>query len=275
MHTRDGRALHVERRGQGEPVVVFESGNGASRNMWGAVVPAVAARTTAVVYDRSGLGRSAPDSAPRTLDRLADDLLDLVGQVSAGPVVLVGHSWGGPIVRTGAARRPAGIAGLVLVDQTDEGCDLFFAESARRQTRAMMRVAPLLARLGVLRLVARRVAARLPEPEAAGMRREDGTVAATRTQLAELAGYLDDLRRLRDEPLDLPDVPVSVISGTKAGRFERARRDALVAAHRVRADALAQGRHVAAERSGHLVPMTEPALVAGEVLRIVDLIRAR
>ena len=77
-------------------------------------------RTTAVVYDRSGLGRSPADPKSRTLHRLASDLLDHLGH---GPFVLVAHSWGGPIVRVAAAASPGRVAGLVLVDQTDEGCD--------------------------------------------------------------------------------------------------------------------------------------------------------
>src|SRR5687767_3209629 len=93
--TRDGRALHVERHGEGRPVVVLESGMGVSRNMWGAVVPLVATRTTVVVYDRSGLGRSPRADGPRDLARLVDDLLDVLAGLGTGPFVLVGHSWGG------------------------------------------------------------------------------------------------------------------------------------------------------------------------------------
>jgi len=54
---------------------------GASRSSWGAVAPTVAARTTAVVYDRSGLGRSPADPAPRTLSRLAGDLVDVLARL--------------------------------------------------------------------------------------------------------------------------------------------------------------------------------------------------
>ena len=93
---------------------------------------AVAARTTTVAYDRSGLGRSSHDPAPRVLSRLVDDLVDVLDHLGDGPFVLVGHSWGGPIVRCAAAEVPDRVAGLVLVDQTDERCDLFFAKSVSR-----------------------------------------------------------------------------------------------------------------------------------------------
>lgn len=60
------------------PTVVFEAGSAATRSTWASVQTRVAAFTRAVVYDRAGLGRSVPDSAGRTLDRMADDLNDLL-----------------------------------------------------------------------------------------------------------------------------------------------------------------------------------------------------
>lgn len=273
--TRDGRRLHAERHGPDAPgpVVVFEAGMGASRSTWGGVVPLLGPDVAAVVYDRSGLGRSPADPAPRGLDRLADDLIDVLDHLARhghGPAVLVGHSWGGPIVRVVAARIPDRIAGLVLVDQTDETCDLFFAPGAERQQRFARRTMPFAARLGLLRFVAGRLARSLPEPAASAMRAEDGTATATATQLAELDHHLDDLRHLRDHPPVLPDVPITSISGGRIGLGERRRRPALIAAHRAAVTALPRGRHVVAERSGHLVPLTEPAVVAAEIRRILE-----
>lgn len=268
--THDGRRLFVERAGSGSPLVVFEAGMGASHHMWAAVAEIVATRTSTLAYDRSGLGRSPADEAPRTLDRLARDLLDVLATTD-GPVVLVGHSWGGPIVRVAGSQRPERVAGLVLVDPTDEGCALFFGKGAARQTTTMLRLGPAAARVGMLRLGVKKLAARLPEPAARRMRTEDGTVAATRTMCAELTAHVADLERLRDTPLELPDVPVTVISGTVLTRIERGRRPELIAAHRAAAAAFRQGRHVEATRSGHYVPFTEPELVAAEIGRIIDL----
>ncbi len=268
--TGDGRTLHDERAGSGTPTVVFESGMGGSRAMWGAVLPAVAARTSTVVYDRSGLGRSPAAPGPRGLDELVADHLDVLASVD-GPVVLVGHSWGGPIVRVAASRVPDRVVGVVLVDQTEELCDLFFTPKNRSRTAMMMRTLPTIGRLGLFRIPARRLARHLPEPHRSAMRAEDGTAAAVATQVAEVARSIDDLRELRDDPPALPDVPVTVISGTARSRLEpKGQRDDLVVAHRRRAEGLPQGRWVEAARSSHMVPFTEPDLVATEVLRLVD-----
>jgi pimeloyl-ACP methyl ester carboxylesterase len=270
VQTRDGRELFVERRGDGEPTVVFEAGMGGSRSSWGAVAPAISAKTATVVYDRSGLGRSPGDPAPRDLARLVDDHVDLLDALGEGPFVLVGHSWGGPIVRCAAAARSDRIAGIVLVDQTDEDCDLFFTEANERQARVFAKIAPLAGRIGLVRLYVNHLAKRLPEPAAQAFRDEDGTEEALRTHLAEVAASTDDLRRLRADPPKLPDVPVTIISGAKLSRFDRGRREALIAAHRARAEALPQGRHVPADQSGHMIPFTEPELVAREIERILE-----
>jgi pimeloyl-ACP methyl ester carboxylesterase len=70
-------------------------------------------------------------------------------------------------------------------------------------------------------------------------------------------------------------VPVTLISGTRASRLEGKQRPALVAAHRARAEALPQGRHVTTGRAAHMVPFDDPAVVAGEVLRLLDVLAAR
>ncbi|MBE1532768.1 alpha/beta fold hydrolase [Actinomadura algeriensis] len=271
--TRDGRELHLERHGTGRPVVVFESGAGASRNMWGTVVPAISGRATAVVYDRSGLGRSPADPAPRTLARLVADLHDLLDHLGDGPFILVGHDWGGPIVRCVAAERPERVTGLLLVDQDDEASDHYFMPGTRRRMRLSALTDPAAARLGLFRFNLGRLAGKLPEPAATALREEDGTLEATRVQMAEMSTFIDDLQRLRDDPPKLPDVPVTLISGRRSGSFGGGGRASLNTAHRARAETLPRGRHIVAEKSGYLVPFTEPGLLVREILRIMDVTR--
>lgn len=271
--TRDGRALHHVSTGTGRPTVVFESGMGASRSSWGGVVARVAAETRCVTYDRAGLGRSPAAAGPRRLAALVDDLTDLLDHLDDGAYVLVGHSWGGPILRRLTALRPDLVAGLVLVDQTDERCDLYFDASALRQQRWATKALPLLARTRLLRLQVAATTKRLPATARATCLAEDTTVAAARGMQAEFADLEADLRSLLDDPPALGDRPVTWISGTKVGRFGGKVRRALVDTHRSSAAAHPNGRHVEATGSGHLVPTSEPDVVAREVLRLVSGLR--
>ena len=282
VRTRDGRTLYLQRTPgpAGVPTVVLEAGMGATRSSWAAVQRAIARRAPVVVYDRSGLGRSAPDPRPRTLHRLAADLNDLLdgldrladpagpGPLPGGRYVLAGHSWGGPIVRTAAADRPDRIRGLVLVDPTDEGCDLLLSPAFATRQRRTAAVLPLLARLGAARLAAGYLARALPADAAADLRAEWLTPSGIEAYLAEAAPVSADLQRLRDEPPASGRTPVTVVSGAAPAGTGRRERTALNAAHAVRAAAGPQRRHVLALRSGHLVPVTEPELVAGEILRL-------
>src|SRR3546814_1526195 len=92
----------------------------------------------------------------------------------------------------------------------------------------MTALMPIMARVGLVRMGVKRIAAPLPEPARSSMIAEDGTLAATRTLVAEMASFYDDLRHLRDVPLALPDVPVSVISGLVTSRAERGYRTQLI-----------------------------------------------
>ncbi|RIJ44037.1 alpha/beta fold hydrolase, partial [Clavibacter lycopersici] len=121
--TADGRRLRAMVAGDGDDLVVLEAGLGGSGLTWGPVHGILARTHRVVAYDRAGLGGSDPDPAPRDLDRLADDLEAVVAAFPHRRLVLVGHSWGGPVVRVAAARRIArGLptAGVVLVDPSDE-----------------------------------------------------------------------------------------------------------------------------------------------------------
>lgn len=264
----DGRRLHFMARGSGGPTVVFESGMGFSRSTWGLVQPVVAERVRAVVYDRAGTGRSDPDPEPRTLDRIARDLDALLRTLGPGPFILVGHSWGGPIVRVTAAADPTRIRGLVLVDQSDENCGQFFTPAADKRFAVSRRLVPALARLGLYRLLGSRPGRFQPSDVAADHRAEDFTMRAARTMLAEMTPFGDELRALRDSPPALGDIEVSLISGTRSSRLERNLRQAVSAAHRQTAGALPRGRFVEAPRSGHLVIFSDPELIIEEILRM-------
>lgn len=91
-----------------------------------------------------------------------------------------------------------------------------------------------------------------------------------RTRGRELAGLDEAMERFRRQSPALPDVPVTLISGARTGTGMNARvRAAANASHRYRAEQSPQGRHVVAERSGHLVPLTEPEVVVAEISRLL------
>jgi pimeloyl-ACP methyl ester carboxylesterase len=119
--TPDGRKLRYYCMGAGRPAVVLESGLGSGAWSWRMVQGEIATTTRVCSYDRAGYGLSDEAKAVRDVDALAADLAVVVKTVGRGqPVVLVGHSLGGPIVRQYAYRHPDKVAGLVLVDPSGD-----------------------------------------------------------------------------------------------------------------------------------------------------------
>ena len=115
-----GRTLSIACLGPtdtGRPTVVFESGLGGDRFVWGDVLTRLMATDRGCTYDRAGLGASPPAATPRTTDEQVDDLHALLGAAGIEPpYILVGHSSGGWNVMVYADRYPADVAGAVMVD---------------------------------------------------------------------------------------------------------------------------------------------------------------
>src|SRR5262245_48308154 len=115
------RSLHVVRSGQGSPAVILEAGAGGWSEMWRPVQELAGEFTSTYSYDRAGHGSS--DSGGRW--SLESWLADLEAWLAAGrvaaPYLLVGHSIGGHVVRAFAARHPADVMGMILVDARHEG----------------------------------------------------------------------------------------------------------------------------------------------------------
>ncbi|MFF5986740.1 alpha/beta fold hydrolase [Prauserella flavalba] len=114
-----GRQVHVLERGPRDatPTVVFESGLASPLQTWTWVQDAVAAHTRTVSYERAGTGWSEKAPGPRSVPVLAAELDATLRALDVtGPVVLVGHSFGGLVARCYAGRYPERVAGVVFAD---------------------------------------------------------------------------------------------------------------------------------------------------------------
>ena len=112
-----GRSLAAWCSGDGTPPVILETGLGAPASDWRDVHEKVAHQTRVCHYDRANCGSSDPAPTPRTARDMAEDLHALVHATDIRtPVVIAGHSFGGPIAIEYTRAWPDEVAGLVLVD---------------------------------------------------------------------------------------------------------------------------------------------------------------
>jgi len=101
------------------PVILLESGGGMDSTEWEALAPLLWRETgaTVVAYDRAGFGKS---DLPETRYDLQEDTAALwrgLGQLGLDrDLILVGHSYGGFLIRFEAGVCPGSVKGLVFVD---------------------------------------------------------------------------------------------------------------------------------------------------------------
>ena len=109
--------LYIQCSGTGTPVVVLEAGWDDDSQTWELVQPAVAEHTRVCAYDRAGLGRSGDGAEPTAMRPVVEQLNSLLEEAGVeGPYILVGHSWGGLLMRLFADIYPEKVNGLILVD---------------------------------------------------------------------------------------------------------------------------------------------------------------
>jgi pimeloyl-ACP methyl ester carboxylesterase len=112
-----GGLLYVQEMGTGDATVLFEAGIAATNLNWCHVQRNVAQFARTASYDRGGLGWSSPCKSARTPTNIAGELHSMLARAEIKPpYVLVGHSFGGLVVRRFALMYPDEVAGLVLVD---------------------------------------------------------------------------------------------------------------------------------------------------------------
>jgi pimeloyl-ACP methyl ester carboxylesterase len=107
---------------------------GGSARSWDPLAAALGpAAGRRVAPDMRGFGDNHAGGGPYGVDRYADDAAALAAGLG-GRVVLVGHSMGGKVAVALAARRPPGLAGLVLVAPSPP-CPEPMSDAAREELR--------------------------------------------------------------------------------------------------------------------------------------------
>jgi len=111
----NGAAIPVTECGTGEPALVFLHYWGGSSRTWRPVIERLRGKPHAIALNQRGWGGSVVTDGRYDLAAMADDTQAVTSAIGLKRYVLVGHSMGGRVAQIVAARRPEGLAGMVLV----------------------------------------------------------------------------------------------------------------------------------------------------------------
>lgn len=286
----NGVRLHLDCQGAGSPTVVAEAGLSDFSVSWKSFQESASSLAKTCIYDRGGLGWSEFDPRMATAEHVAEALKELLlnGGID-GPYVLIGHSLGGVYIREFAARFPADVAGLVLVDSSHEnqiGRNSFLEPFTSDPLAIRMGACRLLAPFGVVRLFDLMNIYLWGDTEMTAEVRGIYTAAKNRTHFCAtlrmdrlaVIGLLDQ----REPPRSLGGLPMIVLTralpdGLDDWSSDRSSAwESLWLELQTELAALSTaGRHRLVEGAGHDIVSDRPDAVIGAIREIIEESRQR
>lgn len=268
--------LHIHKRGQGSPTVIFEAGSAESSLVWGQIPEQVADNATVVSYDRAGYGWSDKATTQRTGENIVKELhAALHSEGIHGPYILVAHSLGGLYSRLFAMEYSKEVSGLILLDPTPENfaretADIYKNEGVNPDDTGLPSntLLTILKHTGALRIFKDTLLSHVPEKD-----RDitidvelNGHYLETITQENQYISQTED--KLRGKSLG--SVPVRIVThgipndATKIGMSEESSNLLESIWQQQQKDTLkisTNSRLIVARNSGHMIMHEEPNLV--------------
>jgi pimeloyl-ACP methyl ester carboxylesterase len=238
-----GGKLHSVKAGDGPYAVVFEAGFVSDLSVWQRVAPSIAKNAQVLMYSRAAVGKSPARDHALNLSEHAEELKQLIAAHKiTKPLILVGHSYGGWVVRQFAAANPKLVAGLVLVDPAIETLEVELnkidAKKVLEDQQKLNQMAPPSAKADLALVQAIFTQAKLPNQSA------------------------------------LPDVPTHLLTSIMVPRnpFFQETAPALQVKrdlHQKFIQQFSNASHVVTSRSGHHIQMEEPHLVIAAIEQMI------
>jgi pimeloyl-ACP methyl ester carboxylesterase len=248
-----GRKLHACLYGQGGPAVILVSGFGAPQMYWNPVIPDLAEQTSVVTFDRAGIGKSEINDLPTHGIQSAKDLHVLLDKMDVSkPYILVGHSYGGDVVRLFASLFPGDMGGMILEDAQHE--DILDEQKKILEGSDLE--------------ILERMAGNFSPPD------------NPRTE--------GDYRSVTDAQLEkydrLPDIPFVVLTAGDRSRMmppvfsDEGTKKILQLGFDMQekvAKLIPDGEHIIVEGAGHNIHLDKPGALIGPVLKMISKVRNR
>ncbi len=231
----------------GSLTVLLEAGGGLDAREWNRLAPELARKTgaTIVSYDRAGFGKSDLPETPH-------DMREEVGWLWQGlrkldldkDLILVGHSFGGWMIRLFASEHPEVVRGMVFVDPfTNEIVDL----------------------LGMEYLDNHPLAGKIPFDTS----QPDKLTKFQRAVVRMSGGGLAPKMEIMSKTTLPSDIPVVVLTCGKPFLPKTEDQQAWRLSHEQLTASIKGATLVVAEKSDHMIPGRQPDLVIEAVMEVI------
>ncbi|OED38123.1 hypothetical protein AB833_20790 [Chromatiales bacterium (ex Bugula neritina AB1)] len=261
----ENHRLHADCRGKGLTTVLFEAGLGGSALEWVPIRDQIAGRTRVCIYDRAGYAWSDPSPYPRYARQLAAEASAMLHKLGlTQSLILVGHSFGGLVVRELAGLPGIQVKAMVLIDSSHE--DQFKhmrveGGKAIVPTGEHFVFSPGDAPENLPQQLRRKIKA---------LSRMRKTYAATHAEMAKFTDSADQVASTRS----VVEYPVTVVSrGLDLYPVAATGLDRNTIWQQLQSDLVSlssDGRFVLAQNSGHHVHVDDPALIVRIIEELLD-----
>jgi pimeloyl-ACP methyl ester carboxylesterase len=277
-----GRTLNIYCTGEGSPTVIFVSGRTAPGYVWTPTQRGVSTFARACWYDRADIGWSDPGPDPAWADTAARDLHLLLQNAGVRPpLVLVGHSFGGHIIRMYHQAYPGEASGMVFVDAALEDAGTIQGMPHRERPpiarSVILGLSTVLGRLGMMRFLASDPG---PSPKHWSASEWDILTRLRRQRNIALADAKVGPGRASDDLVrpttGIEEMPLIVLTQGNQSSPSSASPGVLrgwVDVQRRLAERSRRGGQVLVPNSGHGIPVEAPDAVITAVREIVTTVR--
>jgi pimeloyl-ACP methyl ester carboxylesterase len=231
----------------GNLTILLEAGGGMDSREWNRLAPELARNTgaTIVSYDRAGFGKSDLPETPHDMREEVEWLWQGLQKLELQKdLILVGHSFGGWMIRLFVSEHPEAVCGMVFVDPfTNEIVDL----------------------LGVDYLDNHPLAGKIPFDTSQPDKLTKFQRAVVRMVGDGLAPKMEIMRKTK-----LPsDIPVVVITSGRTFLPKTEDQEAWRLSHEQLTASIKGATLIVAEKSDHMIPGRQPDLVIEAVMNVI------
>ena len=233
----------------GDLTILLEAGGGMDSTEWSGLAPDLALKTgaTVVSYDRAGFGKSdLPENKHDMKEEVEWLWLGLQKLKLNKNLILVGHSFGGWMIRLMASEYPDIVRGMVFIDPfTNEFVDL----------------------LGIKYLDNHPMSGKLPFDTSQPDKLTKFQQALVRMVGAGLTPKMEIMRKTSIPP----GIPVMLITSGRQYFTKTEEQEAWRRAHKQMIASIEGATMIVAEDSNHMIPFSQPDLIIESVIKVIEL----